>query len=305
MSYIEKYSINSPEDAIRFLHQTVGGKPKWEDAEGLPSAAETPAIPIEEVLITTHEIKSKYPDTQSWEMEYWLGKGLSWCGEHFSSIEHFERAYRLSEGILENHIPQEKKNNDSTLDRNDIAAEIGYACVKIEHSTYLTKAIQYLTSILNHCNVYHPGIEHLMNAYYKASQYTEAAQTAEEALNRVKKDSYWLRYRSPNYFLNFISKCYSTESLKYRDQGDIPKVVEILHRAKEKGFIKAQDESMLKRLQQQDKILFKEKSTLNQILLSESVIRVIRRELKDKYPDVLFDFMAVKKALEERIQTIS
>ncbi len=303
MSYIEKHAINTEEDAVQFLKGHVRIKANIESVVEFSPDHSTPVSTIRDTLAAIKEIEEHFTQSESWELKYWLGKGLSWCGELYSSIEHLEAAYCLSEGKLDDNIPSGQKQKNELFDRNDIASEIGESYLKIGHVSFVEKAIEYLAKVLNHCEGYHPAIMRLAEANFQVGNFLDAANIAENAKNRLKHDSYWSnKVNNTKNFSNLLSKCYSKEALKQRDIGEISKAVQALEAAKEKGVIKSIDEELLKRLRQQELVLSKEKSNLEQIILSKPIILTIRRELKNKYPDCTFDFEAIKLEIQKRMQ---
>ncbi|NPU99126.1 MAG: hypothetical protein HPY51_18160 [Candidatus Omnitrophica bacterium] len=302
MGYIEKYSIQTEAEAIQFLKNNIRAKALLENTLEYTGDGDSPFTTIRNMLIAIKEIADHFRDSGSWELEYWLGRGFSWCGEHYSSIEHFERAYRLSEGHLDNQIPPARKKKEDLFDRNDIAYATGEACLKVGHASFISKAIEHLKKLLENCTGYHPGIARLAEAYFDAEQFMEAAAAAEEAHNRLKTDSHWSnQVDNPRAMSILLSKCYSREALRLRDLGEIPRVVEVLEQARVKGIIKPIDMDLLKRLQKQERILTTERHHLEQIITSKPVMFVIRRELKKNYPDVTFDYEAIRKELLRRM----
>ncbi|MEW6238031.1 MAG: hypothetical protein AB1656_21795 [Candidatus Omnitrophota bacterium] len=302
MSFLEKHSIQNQQDAIQFLKSNIRIKAAFENVIEHAEGEKTPIKTIQEILNAIKEIQEYFANESSWELEYWLGKGFSWCGERHSSIARLENAYRLSEGVLDNHIPHAKKHSSDAVDRNDIAFEIGESCLKVEHASYIEKATHYLENVFKYCHEYHPAMALLAECYFQVDRFMDAAAIAEEANKRLKRDSHWSsQMNNPKLLSNLMSKCYSREALKNRDNGEISKVVEVLKLAKSKGVIKPIDEQLLRRLMQQENILVREKAHLDEILLSKPVILTIRRELKNKFADITFDFEAIKQEVQRRL----
>ncbi|MFB3785729.1 MAG: hypothetical protein ACE15F_05100 [bacterium] len=302
MGYIEKHSIQTEADAIQFLKSNIRAKAALENTLDYTGEGDSPFTTIRNTLIAIKEIEDHFRESTSWELEYWLGRGFSWCGEHYSSIDHFERAYRLSEGQLENQIPAARKKKDDAADRNDIAYAAGEACLKVGHASFIGKAIEHLRKLYENCAGYHPGIARLAEAYFEAERFMEAAAVAEDAHTRMKNDPQGAaQVDNPRAMTILLSKCYSREALRLRDLGEIPKVVEVLEQARAKGLIKPIDMELLKRLQKQEKILTTERRHLEQILTSKPVMFIIRRELKKHFPDVTFDYEAIRKELLRRM----
>ena len=305
MSFVEKHSIESESDAIQFLQSNVRIKTAMESVVDYSSDGKTQISTIRDTLSAIKEIQEHFRGTQSWELNYWLGKGFSWCGERYSSIEHLETAYELSNGNLENHVSIGQKQNTNTIDRNDIAFEISESCLKIGHPSFVEQAIVYLQKIMDNTSGYHPGLALLAESYFEKGMYTETAKIASEAHTRLQNDSYWLNLtENPKFLLNLMSKCYSRQALQLRDKGEIAKVVETLETAKENGVIKSIDRDLLKKMKQQQKILIDEKKHLEEIITSKSILWAIRRDLKKKFPDVTIDYEALKQEITRRIQSV-
>ncbi len=303
MRIIEKHSIQTEQDAIQVIKNQVRIKASIEHVvEPTTSHAQTAVGTIGETLEALKQIRDHFDESQSYELHYWLGKGYSWCGQHYSSIEHFEKAYQLSDGQLTPLLPEEEKEKNDAFDQIDIAYELGESCLKIEHPSFVEKAIQYLQSVRDHCTDYHPGLALLAEAYFQLGRYREAAETADQANTFLKKNSRWLnKIENPKFLTTLMSKCYSREALRQRDNGEISKVVSVLKMARQKSVIKPVDDQLLKRLEQQEKILIREKHHLEEVICSRPVILTIRRELKKKHAEVTFDYEAINKELQRRL----
>lgn len=172
------------------------------------------------------EVEKYFMDSASYELEYWLGFALrnytSWFvrGEERKlylqrAVQHLEKAYILSKGIIPEELPARERYNTMSLDRRMIACEIGSLFIDEAIIRNLEKGISYLSVVFNNTTEYYPQLCSYAEAFYKRGDCLKAAEIAFELCRRVENSSEWKEAGEPPALKDIIAKAYRTKAKQY------------------------------------------------------------------------------------------
>jgi tetratricopeptide (TPR) repeat protein len=212
---------------------------------------------IEEVI---NKVERLYPESNSYDLEYWLGLALrnftAWFirGEERKvylekAIRHLERAYALSEGTIPNEYPQDKRNILDYIDRNTIACEIGYLLIEERVVRDIEKGITYLKPVFETTKDYYPAFCALAEAFYKLGDYLKATEIAFESHRRAT-ESLEFKDHIPTSPLSIAGKSLRAEAKECKKSGDINCAISLLQKSVNMKIASDNDVKMLNKLKE-------------------------------------------------------
>lgn len=205
------------------------------------------------------QIEKQFQDSDSYELEYWLGIALrnyaAWFirGEnrkHYlqKAAQHLEKAYALSNGVILDEIPMTEKHTFRSIDRNTIACEVGSLYIDEAIIRDIKKGISYLGAIFNNTTDYYPQFCSYAEAFYKCGDYFKAAEIALELHNRAKKSSEW-KDSIPPAPMHLIAKSYRAAAKEKKKEGEIRKAISLFQKLVDMNLATENDKKLLKKLQ--------------------------------------------------------
>ncbi|MCP4256020.1 MAG: hypothetical protein GY774_00670 [Planctomycetes bacterium] len=188
------------------------------------------------------EVEKQFPESSSWELEYWLGIAIRNYTAWFirgderkqylqTAILHLENAYTLSGGSQQ----------------DDIACVLG--CMFIDEAVIrdLKKGVFYLKPIFDSTEDYQPAFCSYAEAYYKLGDYAEAIHIGLE-LNRRAKRQEW-HSGPPTAPMNTVSKSYRVLAKDSKKKGKIEAAISLFQTLINLGLATDNDKELLKKLQ--------------------------------------------------------
>jgi hypothetical protein len=168
------------------------------------------------MLATIEAVEGQYPDSDSAELEYWLGiawrnynawfvRGDSRRASLETAISHFERAAFLEEG-------------GSTPRWITYASELGTILVEEALVRDLARGIAVLGAVFQSTNNYEPRLCSYAEAIYKTGDYVKAAEIANELHERVKRSEEW-RDQPPPAPMNIAAKAHRARIKQLKKEG--------------------------------------------------------------------------------------
>lgn len=212
---------------------------------------------IEEVI---NKVERLYPESNSYDLEYWLGLALrnynGWFirGEERKvylekAINHLERAYTLSEGIIPNEYSQDKRHFTDYVDRNTIACEIGILLIKEAIVRDLEKGINYIKPVFESTKDYYPAFCTYAEAFYKLGDYLKAAEIAFESHRRAT-ESLEFKDHIPTSPLSIAGKSLRAKVKECKKNGDIDFAISLLQKSVDMKIASNNDVKMLNKLKE-------------------------------------------------------
>lgn len=206
------------------------------------------------------KIEKQFSDSDSYKLEYWLGIALqnytAWFvrGKERKSyfkkaVQHFEKAYVLSKGIIPNELPVTNRRTLSSLDRNTIACNIGSLLIDVAIIRDLEKGISYLRVVFDNTTDYYPQFCSYAEAFYKLGNYLKAAEIALE-LHRRAERSPKFKDRVPPAPMNIVAKAYRAEAKKHKKEGEIKQAISLFQKLVEMNLATDSDKKLLEKLQE-------------------------------------------------------
>ena len=148
------------------------------------------------------KVEKRFPDSDSYELEYRLGIALRNYTAWFvrgderkpylqEAVQHLEKAYALSKGVIPEELTATDEHTLGSLDRNTIVCDVGFLLIDEAIIRDLEKGISYLETIFNNTTDYYPQFCSYAEAFYKLGDYLKSAEVALELHRRAEKSSEW------------------------------------------------------------------------------------------------------------------
>lgn len=176
------------------------------------------------------EVERDFSDSGSWRIHYWLGIAtrnyVVWFSRGDSrkpflhrAVEHFETAYKLSQGKLPEELPSESLRSLEVIDRAQLSGEIGNLLISEAQIRDLEKGMEYLRITWERTINYHPLLCSYPEGYYKLGEYERAAQVALELDKRARRSPECIQYGMPTSPLASAAKANRALGEVHKKQG--------------------------------------------------------------------------------------
>lgn len=205
------------------------------------------------------KVEKQFPDSGSYELEYWLGIALrnytAWFvrGEERKpylqkAVQHLEKAYALSKGVIPEKLPATDKHTLGSLDQNTIACEVGSLLIDETIIRDLEKGISYLRPIFNNTTDYYPQFCSYAEAFYKLCDYLKAAEVAIELHRRAEKSPEW-KDSVPPAPMGIVAKAYRAKAKEHKKNGEIRQAISLFQKLVDMNLATDNDKKLLEKLQ--------------------------------------------------------
>lgn len=212
-------------------------------------------------------VEKQFPNTGSFKLEFWLAMAIRSYKTWFlrgkerkpyllKAVEHFERAYALSQGVIPEEVPPtDKRNVNARLhprDRMTIACEVGSLLVDEALIRDLERGMSYLGSVFNNTTQYYPRLCSYAEAFYKMRDYAKAAGVALELHHRAEQDAYWKECVPPAPMAT-AAKAYRAKAKEHKKNGEIGEAICLFQKLVDTNLATKNDQKILEKLQNLDK----------------------------------------------------
>ena len=212
----------------------------------------------DEMLKVISKARKDCLDSDSYELEYWLGTALVYYNTWFvrgderkpyleEAVYHLERAFALSEGKIPKEYPPHEVKEFGSLFRNDIACEVGQLLIDEAIIRDIEKGISYLRPVFESSSYYHPLLCFYAETYYKLEDYLKAAEVALELHKRAEKE--W-KDKAPPAPLGIVAKSYRAQAKQHKKNGEIDQAIYYFQKLVDMDLATDNDQKLLKKLQE-------------------------------------------------------
>ena len=205
------------------------------------------------------KVEKRFPDSDSYELEYWLGIALRNYTAWFvrgderkphlqEAVQHLEKAYALSKGVIPEELTATDKHTLGSLDRNTIACVVGFLLIDEAIIRDLVKGISYLETIFNNTTDYYPQFCSYAEAFYKLGDYLKAAEVALELHHRAEKSSEW-KDSVPPAPMGIVAKAYRAKAKEHKKNREIEQAISLFQKLVDMNLATDNDQKLLEKLQ--------------------------------------------------------
>lgn len=204
-------------------------------------------------------VEKRFPDSGSYELEFWLGSVLRNYTALFvrgeerreyleKAVQHFERAYELSQDAIPQELPPREKRDFGSFDRNTIACEIGSLLINEAIIRDLERGMFYLEIVFGNSNAYYPQLCAYADGFYKMGDYLKAAEVALE-IHRRAENSPECDGILPSAPMSIVAKAYRSKAKEHKKQGETRQALALFQQLVEMGLATDNDRKLLQKLQ--------------------------------------------------------
>jgi len=201
------------------------------------------------------KIEKQFPNSDSYELEYWMGIALrnytAWFirgderAQYLSkAVQHLERAFDLyDEDVPEMHP------TSRPLNRNVIAGEVGSILIDEAAIRDLEKGMLYLEFLFKNTRNYDPYLCSYAEGFYKLKDYDKAAKIGLELVRRAEKYAKRDLGAIPPAPLNIVVKSYRAKAKEAKKNGRTSEAIALLQQLVDMDRATDNDKKILETLQ--------------------------------------------------------
>ncbi len=201
----------------------------------------------QEMLKTIEKIEGQYSNTDSAELQYWLGG--TWRCYTAWFIRGEERKSYLQKALIHLEKAYTIEASNSGVKQNTYACHLGSLLVEEALIRNLERGIQLLETVFKSTSNYEPLLCNYAEALYKSGDYQKSADVATELHRRARESKEW-KNSIPPAPMRIATKAYRALARELKSGGKLLEAVYVSTRLLDTGFATDNDHKVHKKLAQ-------------------------------------------------------